>query len=129
MENTSFIDVVHRRDSEFISMYCVTVSDKERAQEDTAHYHASSDKFEAEVDDLRQHIFELKDKLKMAKKALEKAHGPSYSEFVQKSMTKGRASLVPKPLILSTTIPALLAQLSITDAGKGNGKVWQLPEP
>src|ERR1700722_13012482 len=49
-ENTSFIDVVHRRDSEFVSftMYCDTISDKECAQEDAAHYCASSDKFEAE---------------------------------------------------------------------------------
>src|ERR1700722_312607 len=48
-EQASFIDAFHRRDSEFISfrMYCDTVSDKERAQEDTAHYRASSDKFEA----------------------------------------------------------------------------------
>ena len=46
-ENTSFIDAVHRRDSEFISftMYRDTVLDKERDQEDAAHYHASLDKF------------------------------------------------------------------------------------
>ena len=77
MENTSFIDAVHHQDSEFVSvmMYCDTVSDKERAQEDAAHYRASSDKFEAEVDDLRQHIFELKDEIKTAKNVLEKAHG------------------------------------------------------
>src|ERR1700722_11756887 len=82
MENASFIDAVHCQDSKFVSfvMYRDTVSDKERAQEDTAHYRTSSDKFEAEVDDLRQHVFELEDEIKMAKKGLEKAHGPSYSE-------------------------------------------------
>ena len=60
------------------------------------------DKFEAEVDDLRQHVFKLEDELKSAKKALEKAHGPSYSEVVQKSATKARAP------------PALGAQASYT---------------
>ena len=67
-ENASFIDVVHRQDSEFVSftMYHDTVLDKEHAKEDTAHYRTSLDKFEAEVDDLRQHIFELEDELKMA---------------------------------------------------------------
>ena len=72
-------------------IYRDTVLDKERTQEDTAHYRISSDKFEVEVDDLRQHVFELEDKLKSAKKALEKAHGPSYSEVMQKSTTKARA--------------------------------------
>src|ERR1700722_17427888 len=73
MENTSFIDAVHHQDSEFVSftMYCDTILDKEHAQEDTAHYRTSSDKFEAEVNDLRQHVFKLKDEIKMAKKALE----------------------------------------------------------
>src|ERR1700722_10768591 len=39
-EDTSFIDAVHCRDSEVVSftIYCDTVADKERAQEDTAHY-------------------------------------------------------------------------------------------
>ena len=94
-ENTSFIDAVLCQDSEYVSFttYCDAVSVKERAQEDAAHYHASLDKFEAEVDDLRQHIFKLEDKIKMAKKALEKAHGPSYSKVVQKSVTKVRAPL------------------------------------
>src|SRR6202040_3152307 len=101
MENASFIDAVHRRDSEFVSftMYHDTVSDKERAQEDAAHYQTFSDKFEAEVGDLRQHVFKLEDEIKMAKKALEKAHGPSYSKVVQYSVTKVRAPPVPKPLI------------------------------
>src|ERR1700720_1701129 len=100
-ENASFIDAVHRRDSEFVSFttYHDTVSDKERAKEDAAHYRTSSDKFEAEVDDLRQHVFKLEDKIKMAKKALEKAHGPSYSKVVQYSAAKPRAPPVPKPLI------------------------------
>ena len=86
-KDTSFIDAVHRQDSEVVSftIYCDTVSDKECTQEDTAHYQIASDKFEAEVDDLRQHVFEFEDKLKSAKKALEKAHGPSYSKVVQKS--------------------------------------------
>src|SRR6202040_2915627 len=119
-EDTSFIDAVHRRDSEVVSftIYCDTVADKERAQEDTAHYQISSDKFEAEVDDLRQHVFEFEDKLKSAKKALKKAHGPSYSEVVQKSATKPRAPLVPKPLIPSTTKSTSSTQLRITDSGK-----------
>src|SRR6202040_711023 len=131
MENASFIDAVHRRDSEFVSFttYCDTVSDKEHAQEDTAHYRTSSDKFEAEVDDLRQHVFELEDEIKMAKKALEKAHGPSYSEVVQKSATKVRAPPVPKPLISLTTKPASSAQLRITDSGKGKGNSHPSPEP
>ena len=103
-------------------MYCDTVSDKECAQEDTAHYRTSSEKFEAEVDDLRQHVFELEDELKSAKKALEKAHGPSYCEVVQKSATKARAPQVPKPLIPSTTKSASSTQLRITDSGKGKGK-------
>src|ERR1700720_4450154 len=70
-KNASFIDAVHRRDSEFVlfTTYRDTVSDKERAQEDAAHYRTTSDKFEAEVNDLRQHVFELKDELKLAKKA------------------------------------------------------------
>src|ERR1700720_4620437 len=99
-EDTSFIDAVHRQDSEVVSftIYCDTVSDKECTQEDTAYYRISLDKFEAEVDDLRQHIFELKDELKSAKKALEKAHGPSYSEVVQKSTTKARAPRCPSLL-------------------------------
>src|ERR1700723_260793 len=123
-EDTSFIDAVHRRDSEVVSftIYRDTVSDKERAQEDATHYQISLDKFEAEVDDLRQHVFELKDELKSAKKALEKAHGPSYSEVVQKSATKARAPLVPKPLIPSMTKSTLSTQLRITDSGKGKGK-------
>src|ERR1700719_4866043 len=99
-EDTSFIDAVHRQDSEVVSftIYHDTVADKECAQEDAAHYRISLDKFEAEVDNLRQH----EDELKLAKKALEKAHGPSYSEVMQKSATKVRAPLVPKPLIPST---------------------------
>ena len=107
-ENASFIDAVHRRDSKLVSFttYRDTVSDKECVQEDAAHYQTSSDKFEAEVDDLRQHVFELEDKIKMAKKALEKAHGPSYSEVVQYSAAKARAPPVPKPLIPSTMKPA-----------------------
>src|ERR1700720_4648172 len=124
MENASFIDAVHCRDSKFISFmtYCDTILDKECAQEDTAHYRTSSEKFEAEVDDLRQHIFELEDEIKMAKKALEKAHGPSYSEVVQFSVAKARAPLVPKPLIPLTTKPALSTLLRITDSGKGKGQ-------
>src|SRR6202041_3180152 len=89
-EDTSFINAVHRRDSEVVlfTIYRDTVVDKGRAQEDAAHYRISSDKFEAEVDDLRQHVFELKDELKSAKKALGKAHGPSYPKVVQKSATR-----------------------------------------
>src|SRR6202040_2208266 len=130
-EDTSFIDAVHRQDSEVVSftIYCDTVSDKECTQEDTAHYQISLNKFEAEVDDLRQHVFELKDELKSAKKALEKAHGPSYSEVVQKSATKARAALVPKPLIPSTMKSASSTLLRITDSGKGKGKARQSPEP
>src|ERR1700720_628831 len=130
-EDTSFIDAVHLRDSKVVSftIYCDTVSDKERAQEDAAHYQISSDKFEAEVNDLRQHVFELKDKLKSAKKALEKAHGPSYSEVVQKSATKARAPPVLKPLIPLTMKSALSTQLRIADSGKGKGKARQSPEP
>src|SRR6202041_1339718 len=97
-------------------------------QEDTAHYHTSLDKFEAEVDNLRQHVFKLEDEIKMVKKALEKAHGPLYSEVMQLSATKARASPVPKPLIPSTTKPALLAQLRITDSCKGKGKAHPSPE-
>ena len=39
-KDTSFIDAVHRRDSEVVSftIYCDTVADKECAQKDTAHY-------------------------------------------------------------------------------------------
>src|SRR6202041_1960699 len=126
-KDTSFIDAVHRQDSEVVSftIYRDTVSDKERAQEDAAHYQISSDKFEAEVDDLRQHVFELKS----AKKALEKAHGPSYSEVVQKSATKARAPPGPKPLIPSTKKSASSTQLRIADSGKGKDKVRQSPEP
>src|SRR6202041_654106 len=98
-------------------------------QEDTAHYHTSLDKFKAEVDNLRQHVFELEDEIKMVKKALEKAHGPSYSEVVQKSATKARAHLVLKPLIPSTTKPASSAQLRITDSWKGKGKARPSPKP
>src|ERR1700722_15223334 len=130
-ENASFIDAVHRRDSKLVSFttYRDTVSDKECVQEDAAHYQTSSDKFEAEVDDLRQHVFELEDKIKMAKKALEKAHGPSYSEVVQYSAAKAGAPLVPKHLIPSTTKPASSTLLRITDSGKGKGKVCPSPEP
>src|ERR1700720_3272283 len=130
-EDTSFIDAVHRRDSEVVlfTIYRDTVLDKEHTQEDAAHYRISLDKFEAEVDDLRQHIFELEDELKSAKKTLEKAHGPSYSEVVQKSATKARAPLVPKPLIPSTTKSTSSTLLRITDSGKGKGKARQSPEP
>ena len=65
----------------------------------------------------------------MAKKALEKAHGPSYSDVMQKSVTKARAPLVPKPLIPLMMKPASSAQLRITDSGKGKGKVCPSPEP
>ena len=65
----------------------------------------------------------------MAKKALEKAHGPSYSEVVQSSVAKARAPPVPKPLIPSTTKPALSTLLRITDFGKGKGKACLSPEP
>src|ERR1700722_20366587 len=65
----------------------------------------------------------------MAKKALEKAHGPSYSEVVQYSAAKARAPPVPKPLIPSTTKPALSTLLRITDSGKGKGKARPSPEP
>src|ERR1700720_3521598 len=110
-------------------IYRDTVLDKECAQEDAAHYQISSDKFEAEVDDLRQHVFELEDKLKSAKKALEKARGPSYSKVVKKSTTKARAPPVPKPLIPSTMKSASSTQLRIADSGKGKGKARQSPEP
>src|ERR1700720_1113097 len=65
----------------------------------------------------------------MAKKALEKAHGPSYSEVVQSSSAKARAPPVPKPLIPSMTKSALSTLLRITDSGKGKGKVHPSPEP
>ena len=80
------------------------------------------DRFEAVVNSLRHHVFELENEIKTAKKALEKA-GPAYSDVVQKSTTKARAPLVPKPLIPLTTKPALSAQLRITDSGKGKGKL------
>src|ERR1700722_16771186 len=89
------------------SRLCDTVLDKERAQENAAHYCASSDKFEAEVSDLRQHVFKLEDEIKMAKKALEKAHGPSYCDVVQKSATKAtcppgnKHGTIPVPQALS----------------------------
>src|SRR6202040_3309274 len=57
------------------------------------------------------------------------AHGPSYSEVVQKSATKARAPPVPKPLIPSTTKSASSTQLRITDSGKGKGKVRLSPKP
>src|ERR1700720_3475461 len=89
-EDTSLIDAVHHRDSKVVlfTIYRDTVSDIEHAQEDAAHYQIFLDRFEAEVDDLRQHVSTVEDKLKSAKKALEKAHRPLYSEFVQKSATK-----------------------------------------
>ena len=100
------------------TIYRDTIADKKCAEEDTAHYQISSDKFKAEVDDLRQHVFKLEDELKSAKKALEKAHGPSYSDVVQYSGAKARAPPVPKPLIPSTTKPASSTLLRIIDSGK-----------
>ena len=105
-------------------MYHDTVLDKECTQEDTTHYCASSDRFEAEVNDIRQHVFELEDEIKTTKKALENAHGPSHSDVRQKSATKVRA-----PLILLTTKPASSAQPRIADSGKGKNKAHPSPEP